>query len=110
MRAFLNDGKGLGSEHSTVTKEYKTLKTLIKYAVKPFLKKHNYCRVELFNNWDNRYGKPDKILVFVNYPMKCDQCSYARLNGTFVHEFGCPNDKKKWDYDIGAWIKPENDN
>ena len=65
MRAFLNDCKGLGSTHSTVTNEYKSFATLYRYAVRPFLKSHNgRCKAEIFYNWDNRYGIPDKVITW----------------------------------------------
>ena len=62
MRAFLHDFEGLGTDHSAVTKEYKSFATLYRYAVLPFLQSHNgQCKAEIFYNWSNRYGKPDKI-------------------------------------------------
>ena len=65
MQAFLNDGKGLGSDHSAVTRNYKTLATLFKYAVKPFMRSHgDYCKAEIFYNWVNRYGTPSKVMVY----------------------------------------------
>lgn len=75
MKAFLSDGKGLGSDHSTVTKEYKSILSLYKYAVKPFMATHgDYCKVELFYNWDNRYGTPNKLII------------YTRENGMILRE------------------------
>ena len=65
MRAFLNDGQGLGSTHSNVTNEYKSMATLYRYAIRPFLKSHNgFCKAEIFLNWDNRYSKPDKVMIW----------------------------------------------
>jgi len=65
MRAFLNDMQGLGAEHSTVTKDYKTVSAMLRYAIVPFIKTHNgKCRAEIFHNWDNRYGKPDEVWVY----------------------------------------------
>lgn len=40
MKAFLNDGKGLGSDHGAVTKDYKTFGGLFRYAILPFAKSH----------------------------------------------------------------------
>lgn len=120
MRAFLNDGKGLGSDHSTVTGEYKTIGTLYRYAVRPFLKFHGgFCKAEIYYNWDNRYGTPDKVMTwnekingkdnFPNYchPTKCDQCSANVINGVFCHEHGCPNQNKIWDRINGEWTDPD---
>jgi hypothetical protein len=28
--------------------------------------------------------------------MKCNQCDWLVINGTFCHETGCPNQHKKW--------------
>jgi len=64
MKAFLSDGKGLGSEHQDVTRDYKSRNHLFKYAIVPFQKSHGYCKAEIFMNWDNRYGKPDLIMTF----------------------------------------------
>lgn len=65
MRAFLNDGNGLGSDHSTVTKEYKSFATLFRYAVKPFMLRHGgFCKAEIYYNWNKRYGTPDKIITW----------------------------------------------
>lgn len=67
MKAFLNDGQGLGTDHSTVTNEYKTVAAMFKHAVKPFMRSHgDYCKAEIFYNWDNRYGTPSKIMVYTN--------------------------------------------
>lgn len=63
MQAFLRDGKGLGSDHSTVTKEYKSMATFYRYAVIPFLHSHGgHCTAEIYYNWDRRYGIPDKVI------------------------------------------------
>ena len=70
MKAFLRefDEEGrelLGSSHATVTKEYKSFDTLYRYAVVPFLKNHNgRCKAEVYYNWDNRYGTPDKVITW----------------------------------------------
>ena len=65
MRAFINDGQGLGSYHIQVTRKYKSIPNLFKYAIKPFMRTHgDYCKAEVFYNWDNRYGTPDKVIVY----------------------------------------------
>ena len=64
MRAFLNDCKGLGTDHSSVTKDYKSFSTLYRYAIVPFLKTHGMCKAEIFYNWDNRYGTPNKVITW----------------------------------------------
>lgn len=65
MKAFLNDGKGLGSDHGAVTKDYKTFGGLFRYAILPFAKGHGgFCKAEIYYNWDNRYGNPDKIFTW----------------------------------------------
>jgi hypothetical protein len=35
----------------------------------------------------------------------CDSCAWARINGVFCHETGCPNAGRTWDQDREAWIK-----
>jgi len=37
--------------------------------------------------------------------MKCNQCEWARINGVFCHETGCPNEKKKWDKLEKEWVR-----
>jgi hypothetical protein len=65
MRAYLYDDKGMGSEHSTVTRNYKSFGTMLRYAIIPFAKTHDkYCKAEIYYNWDNRYGKPDRIYIW----------------------------------------------
>lgn len=116
MKAFLNDGRGLGSEHSDITNEYKSLKTLYRYAVIPFLKFHGgFCRAEIFLNWDNRYGVPDIIKIWEekingrdnlpNYchPIKCSQCDSAIIHGVYCHSDKCPNINKIWNRIDGIW-------
>jgi hypothetical protein len=57
MRAFVvrpNGGLAL-----FITGEYKTVKGLIRYGVKPFIKQP--VDVEIFYNWDHRYrDNPDR--------------------------------------------------
>lgn len=63
MRAFLNDTKGLGTDHTSVTNEYKSFATMYRYAIVPFLKSHGgMCKAEIFYNWDRRYGTPDRVV------------------------------------------------
>jgi len=66
MRAFVHkivNGKpGLGS-NGRVTGQYKTQTNLVKFGVLPFLKCGESAQVELFFNWDNRYGIADKTFV-----------------------------------------------
>ena len=54
MKAFVVKPGGLGL---FVTGEYKTLKNLIRYGVKPYIKQ--VVNVRLYHNWDNRYKSPD---------------------------------------------------
>jgi hypothetical protein len=58
MKAFVCKPQGLGI---FVTGEYKTLKNLIRYGVKPYIKET--VEVEVFHNWDNRYKAPDKVVT-----------------------------------------------
>lgn len=62
MKAFLNNGKGLGSNNSIITKDYKTIRGLYVNAILPFYNQHGYCKAEVFYNWDNRYKMPDIII------------------------------------------------
>jgi hypothetical protein len=76
MKAFLNDGKGLGSEHSTITNNYQNIPNMYKNAVKRFMRSHgDYCKVEIFYNWDNRYGTADITLIYTveNGMTLCDK-------------------------------------
>jgi hypothetical protein len=57
MKAFVTKPGGLSL---FVTGEYKTLKNLLRYGVKPHIKEE--VDVELYHNWDNRYKAPDKVL------------------------------------------------
>ena len=58
MKAFVCKPKGLGI---FVTGEYKILKNLIRYGVKPYIKET--VEVEVYHNWDNRYKAPDKVVT-----------------------------------------------
>lgn len=57
MKAFVVKPGGLGI---FVTGEYKTLKNLLRYGVKPYIKEE--VDVEVYHNWDRRYGSPDKVI------------------------------------------------
>jgi hypothetical protein len=39
------------------------------------------------------------------YPVKCDQCQMASINGIACHETGCVNAKKTWDASRGDWVR-----
>ena len=71
MKAFIHEYNTIskmprsGSDHATVTNEYKNVPNMYKYAIKPFMKSHKSdVLVEIFYNWQNRYGTPDEILVY----------------------------------------------
>jgi hypothetical protein len=70
MRAYLNkydkDGNtGLGSEWVTITREYKTMGTLYQYGIVPMLRAWDgRLKAEIFYNWDNRYGNPDRVMIW----------------------------------------------
>jgi hypothetical protein len=58
MKAFVCKPKGLGI---FVTGDYKTLKNLIRYGVKPYIRET--VEVEVYHNWDNRYKSPDTVVT-----------------------------------------------
>jgi len=66
MRAFVsklvNGRTTCGTEHNSVSNEYKSMKQLIRFGVLPILKTGEDALVEVFMNWDNRYGKPDTTI------------------------------------------------
>lgn len=71
MRAFVHEYNTisntprLGSAHATITNEYRSIPNMFKYAIKPFMKSHKSdVIVEVFYNFDNRYGEPDKTLIY----------------------------------------------
>ena len=64
LKAFLYDDKGLGSDHSTVTNEYKSFTTMFRYAILPFQRTHGFCKALIYFNWDHRYGEPDRIETY----------------------------------------------
>ena len=109
MRAFLSDGAGLGSEHCDVTNEYKTIENMYYYRIQHFLKKTGYCKAEIFFNWDNRYGTPDRVKEYRLNPPKCDCCDSATINGVYCHERGCPNINRKYNFRDEYWeeVEPE---
>lgn len=57
MKAFVTRPHGLGL---FVTGEYKTLKNLLRYGVKPNITE--MVHVEVYHNWDNRYKSPDTVI------------------------------------------------
>lgn len=61
MKAFIKPPGGLSF---AVTNNYKSLKNLIRYGVGPIMKRNNLdlVEIEIFYNWDNRYGRPDRIM------------------------------------------------
>jgi hypothetical protein len=66
-------------------------------------------RAKLYTKGDDPDGEPGWAVQFENDlhtdpPMKCDQCQWARINGVFCHEIGCPNSGKKWMGDRG-WVR-----
>lgn len=87
MKAFIselseNNTPRLGSDHATVTREYKNMATMFKYAIKPFMKSHkSNVIVEAFYNWDNRYGTPDitRIYSFENGVIVCEQLPKGKV-------------------------------
>lgn len=64
MRAFVNklvDGKTvLGSTHNFVTREYRSTRTLIAHGAQAMLRPNESAIVEVFYNWDTRYGQPNE--------------------------------------------------
>lgn len=81
MKAFIselseNRTPRLGSEHATVSGNYKNFSTMFRHAIKPFMKSHkSSVIVEAFYNWDNRYGIPDvtRIYSYENGSIVCEQ-------------------------------------
>lgn len=57
MKAFVTRPTGLAL---FVTGDYKTLKNLLRYGVKPYIKED--VDVKVYHNWDNRYKAPDKVI------------------------------------------------
>jgi hypothetical protein len=103
MRAFLNDGAGLGTDHSCITNEYKSIEAMYRYRIQYFLKKTGYCKAEIFYDWDNRYRTPDKIKEYRLRPPKCDQCDSFTINGVYCHEKGCYNENKHYNFMDEYW-------
>lgn len=58
MKAFVTRPRGLSL---FVTGEYKTLKNLLRYGVRPYIKEE--VSVEVYHNWDNRYKAPDQVVT-----------------------------------------------
>ena len=69
MKAFihrinpLTGRESLGTEHSKVTREYKNFSTFTRYCLRNLTPGYEY-HVELFYNWNNRYGTPDKDFIY----------------------------------------------
>ena len=40
----------------------------------------------------------------MKYPIRCNQCNSAMINGFFCHEIGCPNEKKLYDSEEENWF------
>lgn len=57
MKAFVCQPTG---KAIFVTGDYKTVENLMRYGVRPYIKED--VDVEIFYNWDNRYGEPDKVI------------------------------------------------
>lgn len=57
MKAFVTKPHGLAK---FITGEYKTLKNLLHYGVKPYITE--VVHVEVYYNWDRRYGLPDTVI------------------------------------------------
>jgi hypothetical protein len=94
MKAFISEYNSiskqprLGSLHATVSGNYKTIATMFKYAIKPFMNSHKSdVIVEAFYNWDNRYGMPDITLIYTKDKDGNIQCE--RLpKGNYNHKVG----------------------
>lgn len=69
MRAFVSkivDGRTtVGTTNNRVTGDYKTRKNLIRFGVRPILNLGESAQVELFYNWDNRYGQADETFKYI---------------------------------------------
>ena len=74
----------LGGGSTRITKEYKTVKALLQYGATPFL--HVWGGVvEVYKNWDNRYGEPDmKVTVLGNVPAQIEELEKRRPRGRFA--------------------------
>jgi hypothetical protein len=66
MRAYIsklvNGRTTCGTEHNRVSREYQSQSHLLRFGVLPMLQVGGDALVEVFLNWDNRYGKPDTTL------------------------------------------------
>lgn len=54
----------LGTLGNFVSREYTTFGRLYHYAVLPHLLAGKSVVVEVYNDWSNRYGEPDRRLTF----------------------------------------------
>ncbi len=66
MRAYVSrlvDGRTTcGTENNSVSREYKSQAQLLRFGVLPLLREGQDALIEVFLNWDNRYGKPDNTI------------------------------------------------
>lgn len=66
MKAYVsklvNGRTTCGTEHNSVSREYTSQRNLIRFGVLPLLQDGQDALVEVFLNWDNRYGKPDTTI------------------------------------------------
>ena len=63
MRAYIHKLKPdgltmLGTENARITKDYRHWSNLLNYATRGL--KPGWYLIEAFNDWDRRYGEPDK--------------------------------------------------
>ena len=72
MRAILskfepkyNQYRNVGTDGRTITKEYKSLATLYRYGIRPYLKMWDgKLKAEIWYNWNNRYKDPNKVMTW----------------------------------------------
>lgn len=66
MRAYISklvDGRTTcGTTYNSISNEYVSQANLMRYGVLPRLQVGQDALVEVFLNWDNRYGKPDTTI------------------------------------------------
>jgi len=69
MKAFISrivDGRtGIGSDNCFISNEYQSITALLRYSTRK-LSTGSYL-FEVFSNWDNRYGKADKVFEFTKH-------------------------------------------
>jgi hypothetical protein len=44
-----------------------------------------------------------------NWRTRCRDCTAMTVNGIYLHERGCPNDRKEWDAEEKKWVTPESE-